>query len=68
MPEFQPRVTNVRNWLEAQITSHDTYYYWYAEVINSLMDEINTSQDIIPVSQDIISEALASGVIAATSN
>ena len=62
------RGTKVRDWLEAHNISHDTYYYWYAEVRNSLMDEINASQDIIPVSQDIISEALASDVIAATPN
>lgn len=60
--------TKVRDWLEAHNISHDTYYYWYAEVRNSLMDEISTSQDIIPVSQDIISGTLVSDVLDATSN
>ena len=24
--------TNVKDWLKANNISHDTYYYWYAEV------------------------------------
>ena len=30
--EAKARGTKVRDWLETRGISHDTYYYWYAEV------------------------------------
>ena len=62
------RGTKVRDWLEAHNISHDTYYYWYAEVRNSLINGAGTSQDIVPVSQNIISEVSTSEVIETTIN
>ena len=58
----------VRDWLEAHNIPHDTYYYWYAEVRNTLVDEVSPGQDIIPISQSIISGTDTSDVVEAAPN
>ena len=60
--------TKVRDWLEAHNIPHDTYYYWYAEVRNTLVDEVSPGQDIIPISQSIISGTDTSDVVEAAPN
>ena len=60
--------TKVRDWLEAHNIPHDTYYYWYAEVRNTLVDEVSPGQDIIPISQSIIYGTDTSDVVEAAPN
>ena len=44
--EAKARGTKVRDWLETRGISHDTYYYWYAEVRKEL---INSAGSIVPI-------------------
>ena len=64
--DAKARGTKVGAWLNAHNISNDTYYYWYAEIRNSLINGAGTSQDIVPVSPNIISEVSTSEVIEST--
>ena len=47
--------TTVKDWLKANNISHDTYYYWYAEVKKAFVND--SLPEIVAVSNDLISSS-----------
>ena len=48
--------TNVKDWLKANNISHDTYYYWYAEVKKAFVNE--SLPEIVAVSNELVSSCI----------
>ena len=61
--EAKARGTKVRDWLETRGISHDSYYYWYAEVRKEL---INSAGSIVPIPETVIKSANDSNAIVTT--
>ena len=47
--------TTVKDWLKTNNISHDTYYYWYAEVKKAFVND--SLPEIVAVSNDLISSS-----------
>ena len=47
--------TNVKDWLKANNISHDTYYYWYAEVKKAFVND--SLPEIVAVNNELLSSS-----------
>lgn len=45
--------TTVKDWLKANNISHDTYYYWYAEVKKAYVND--SLPEIVSVDNELVS-------------
>ena len=46
---------NVKDWLKANNISHDTYYYWYAEVKKAFVND--SLPEIVAVNNELVSSS-----------
>ena len=56
--------TTVKDWLKANNISHDTYYYWYAEVKKAYVND--SLPEIVPVDNELVSSSAS--ISSTTSN